>query len=223
MSWIFGKPQPQQQSSTTSDEQLKQTLGFDPQEISDVQNIISSPLSNSYASKLHPLAELEKGVEYLDLEEEKLNTVQGSKGLIPSRSWTDDLCYGTGSVYLLGLGIGGINGIIKGLNTLPSNAPFKIQLNHVLNSITKNGPFLGNSCGVLALTYNLIDSSLDGIRDKHDDLNSVVAGALAGALFKSSKGVKPMIYSSVMMAGASGIWCGLKRVINPEENEVKLL
>ncbi|KAI5952763.1 TIM23 [Candida jiufengensis] len=227
MSWIFGKPTTTQTTTTTQEnEQLKQTLGFDPQEISDVSTIISSPtpnLTNSYASKLHPLAGLDKGVEYLDLEEEKLNTVEGSKGLIPSRSWTDDLCYGTGAVYLLGLGIGGLNGLAKGLKTLPENVPSKVKLNHILNNITKNGPFLGNSCGVLALTYNLIDSTLDGFREKHDDLNSVVAGALAGALFRSSKGLKPMIYSSVMMAGASGIWCGLKRVINPEENEVKLL
>lgn len=69
---------------------------------------------------------------------------------------------------------------------------------------------MGNNAGVLALTYNLIDSSLDGLRGKHDDVNSVVAGALAGALFRSSRGLKPMVYSSALMAGAAGLWCGIK-------------
>lgn len=153
---------------------------------------------------------MDKGVEYLDLEEEKLNQVEGSQGLIPSRSWTDDLCYGTGAVYLMGLGLGGLSGFQHGVRTLPAGAPGKVQLNHILNNITKRGPFLGNNAGVLALTYNLIDSSLDGLRGKHDDVNSVVAGALAGALFRSSRGLKPMVYSSALMAGAAGLWCGIK-------------
>ena len=216
MSWIFGKPQ-------SNDDSLKERLGFDPKEVSDVQSIISTPgsintstgndtssSSSSYAALLHPLAGLDKGIEYLDLEEEKLNQVEGSQGLIPSRSWTDDLCYGTGAVYLIGLGLGGLLGFQHGIRTLPPNAPGKVQLNHILNNITKRGPFLGNNAGVLALTYNIIDSSLDGVRGKHDDVNSVVAGALAGALFRSSRGLKPMAYSSVLMAGAAGLWCGIK-------------
>ncbi|KAI5957917.1 TIM23 [Candida margitis] len=223
MSWIFGKPQQQQQQqqASSNDESLKERLGFDPKEVSDVQTIISTPGSihnnasnntstSSYASLLHPLAGLDKGIEYLDLEEEKLNQVEGSQGIIPSRSWTDDLCYGTGAVYLIGLGLGGLSGFQHGVKTLPANSPGKVQLNHILNNITKRGPFLGNNAGVLALTYNLIDSTLDGVRGKHDDVNSVVAGALAGALFRSSKGLKPMAYSSALMAGAAGLWCGLK-------------
>ncbi|EDK44215.1 Mitochondrial import inner membrane translocase subunit tim23 [Lodderomyces elongisporus] len=224
MSWIFGKPT--QSQDDQSNDQLKQRLGFDPREVSDVNTIISSPSSETASSLnssllLHPLAGLEKGIEYLDLEEEKLNTVEGSKGLIPSRSWTDDLCYGTGAVYLLGLGIGGLFGLQHGLSTLPQDAPGKVKLNHILNNITKRGPFLGNSAGVLALTYNLIDSTIDAVREKHEDVNSVAAGALAGALFRSSRGLKPMAYSSVMMAGAAGVWCALKRSIH-EDNQVVL-
>ncbi|CAI5759012.1 unnamed protein product [Candida verbasci] len=208
-SWLFGK----NSSDSTSDSNIKQTLGFDPNEISDVNKIISSPSPSSHASLLHPLAGLDKGVEYLDLEEEKLNTVEGSKGLIPSRSWSDDLCYGTGAVYLIGLGIGGLFGLQEGINTLQPNQPGKVKLNHILNSITKRGPFLGNNAGVLALTYNIIDSSIDALREKHDDLNSIVSGALSGALFKSSAGLKPMAISSIVMATAAGSWCGIKRLL----------
>lgn len=207
MSWLFGGKQDKQ-----SESQATNSLGFDPAQVSDVSSILQTPGVLNTA-QLHPLAGLDKGIEYLDLEEEQLNTVQGAQGLIPSRNWTDDLCYGTGAVYLLGLGIGGGYGLQEGMRNIPPQAPPRLQLNTVLNHITKRGPFLGNSAGVLALTYNLIDSSLDALREKHDDLNSITAGALAGALFRSSAGLKPMGYSTALMAGAAGAWCGLKRLL----------
>lgn len=149
----------------------------------------------------------------MDLEDEELTHMEGAQGLIPSRGWTDDLCYGTGAVYLLGLGLGGSYGFFEGLQNIPVNAPGRLRLNTVLNHITKRGPFLGNNAGVLALTYNLFDSALDAFRGKHDIYNSVVAGALAGALFKSSRGLKPMGYASVLMAGAAAAWTGVKGVL----------
>ncbi|KAK6197515.1 Tim17/Tim22/Tim23/Pmp24 family-domain-containing protein [Scheffersomyces amazonensis] len=219
-SWLFGSSSSSSQSSkdatsTNNDnnnEKLKQTLGFDPSSVTDVSNILKAP-GIFDSSRLHPLAGLDKGIEYLDLEDEQLNNVEGSQGIIPSRSWSDDLCYGTGAVYLLGLGFGGLYGLQEGINNIPKGAPPKLQLNTILNHITKRGPFLGNSSGVIAMTYNIIDSTLDAVRGKHDDLNSLGAGALAGAIFRASAGVKPMFISSVLATGAAGAWCGIKRYL----------
>lgn len=211
MSWLFGGKSGNTEQAQ-ADKDFKNSLGFDPSQVSDVSDILKTP-GVLDSARLHPLAGLDKGVEYLDLEDEQLNTVEGSQGLIPSRSWTDDLCYGTGAVYLLGLGTGGAYGFKEGVQNIPKGAPFKLQLNTILNHITKRGPFLGNSAGVLALTYNLIDSTLDSVRGKHDDINSVAAGALAGALFRSSAGIKPMGYSTALMAGAAGAWCGIKHLL----------
>jgi hypothetical protein len=36
----------------------------------------------------------------------------------------------------------------------------KLMLNNILNHVTRRGPFLGNSAGVLAMTYNLINAYL---------------------------------------------------------------
>ncbi|CDH11000.1 probable Mitochondrial import inner membrane translocase subunit TIM23 [Zygosaccharomyces bailii ISA1307] len=194
MGW-FGKSDPKEQKPQQQSDSLEQTLGFDPSQLSNVSNVISTPGALD-VSKLHPLAGLDKGVEYLDLEEEQLSTMEGSQGLIPSRGWTDDLCYGTGAVYLIGLGTGGAYGFFEGLRNIPPNSPGKLQLNTVLNHITRRGPFLGNNMGVLALMYNLVNSSIDTFRGKHDTVGSVGAGAITGALFKSSRGVKPMAYAS---------------------------
>ncbi|EDO19479.1 hypothetical protein Kpol_1018p6 [Vanderwaltozyma polyspora DSM 70294] len=210
MSWIFGGSN-NNQKQEQDDKSLEKNLGFDPSQLTNVSNIIGT--SSLDPSRLHPLAGLEKGVEYLDLEEEQLSTLEGSQGLIPSRGWTDDLCYGTGAVYLLGLGIGGSYGFIEGLKNITPNSSGKLQLNTVLNHITRRGPFLGNSAGVLALTYNIINSSIDSFRGKHDTPGAILAGGLTGAIFKSSKGLKPMAYASGMTAAAAALWSGAKDTV----------
>ena len=39
----------------------------------------------------------------------------------------------------------------------------KLLLNNILNHVTRRGPFLGNSAGVLAITYNILNAY-----DSHD-------------------------------------------------------
>ncbi|CCH41947.1 Mitochondrial import inner membrane translocase subunit TIM23 [Wickerhamomyces ciferrii] len=211
-SWLGFGGSSKKEDTTQQTSQINNNLGFDPSSISDVSSIISTP-GGLDTSRLHPLAGLEKGVEYLDLEDENLTQLEGAQGLIPSRGWTDDLCYGTGAVYLLGLGLGGSYGFFEGLRNIPANSPGRLRLNTVLNHVTKRGPFLGNTAGVLALTYNLIDSTIDGLRGKHDAINSIAAGAISGALFKSTKGLKPAGIASGLMAGAAATWCGIKALL----------
>jgi len=53
-------------------------------------------------AKLHPLADLGDKLDYLLLDDDKKNDLPGSGTAIPSRGWSDDLCYGTGTMYLSG-------------------------------------------------------------------------------------------------------------------------
>ena len=53
-------------------------------------------------AKLHPLAELGDKLDYLLLDDDKTNELPGAGTAIPSRGWGDDLCYGTGTMYLTG-------------------------------------------------------------------------------------------------------------------------
>jgi mitochondrial import inner membrane translocase subunit TIM23 len=53
-------------------------------------------------AKLHPLADLSDKLDYLVLDDEKTNDLPGAGTAIPSRGWSDDLCYGTGTMYLSG-------------------------------------------------------------------------------------------------------------------------
>lgn len=195
MSWLLGS------SPSTEQSEVNQTNAF-----------ITLPAFTD-AARLHPQAGLDRGVEFLDLDDDRLSDLEGAQGVIASRDWKDDLCYGTGTVYLLGLGVGGAFGLQEGLSKMPADSPPKLKLNTVLNHITKRGPFLGNTAGCLAITYNIVDAIIDHWRGKHDDFNSLASGAISGALFRLAAGIKPAAYSAAMMTGAAGAWCALRRAL----------
>ena len=179
---------------------------FDPSSAQDVSSFLGSA-SLPDASQLHPLAGLnQQALDYLSLDESTLSDLPGSRSALPSRGWSDDLCYGTGVTYLTALSIGGAWGLIEGLNRTPASAPPKLRLNSVLNSVTRRGPFLGNSAGVVAMVYNGFNSIIGHYRGKHDSANSIVAGALSGMLFKSTRGLKPMVISGGIVATVAGTW-----------------
>ena len=50
-------------------------------------------------------------------------------------------------VYFIGLTFGGAWGLMEGLSGHSPN--FKLRLNTILNCVTRRGPFIGNSCGIL--------------------------------------------------------------------------
>ncbi|GAC94936.1 hypothetical protein PHSY_002509 [Pseudozyma hubeiensis SY62] len=163
---------------------------------------------------LSPLAGLGKDdLEYLDLTDGAPSSMEGARTAVPSRGWSDDLCYGTGTTYLSGLAIGGLLGAREGFFRPlgVDNPTFRLRLNAVLNQVTRRGAFFGNSAGVVALIYNLVDASIDGVRGKHDIYGAVAAGGLSGALFKCTAGVRPMAVASTIMMGAAATWTMAKQ------------
>ena len=178
---------------------------FDPSQGQGVESFLQS---STFAdpSQLHPLAGLNKDtLEYLTLEESALSDLPGGQSVLPSRGFTDDLCYGTGITYLTALSMGGAWGLQEGLRRSAGQPP-KLRLNSVLNAVTRRGPFLGNSAGVVAIMYNCINSLIGHLRGKHDAANSVLAGALSGMAFRSTRGVRPMVISGGVVGTLAGVW-----------------
>lgn len=198
--------------SSSSSETLQDsapTTYFESAPAIHIDDALSSPSSSLLYDPvaLHPLAKLgQTSLDYLTLDDSILSDLPGAQSGLPSRGWSDDLCYGTGITYIAALGIGGMWGLTEGLNKSPPNAPPKLRLNSVLNSITRRGPFMGNSAGVLALVYNIMNSTIGYYRGKHDAFNSLSAGAVSGMLFKSTRGIRPMMISGGIVAGVAGSW-----------------
>ncbi|RSL88342.1 hypothetical protein CDV31_016068 [Fusarium ambrosium] len=206
--------QQQQQHQPQTTQEPAHHLSFDPTEGQGVESFLQS---SAFAdpSQLHPLAGLNRDtLEYISLEDSALSELPGGQSVLPSRGFTDDLCYGTGITYLAGLGIGGAWGLQEGLRRSPGQPP-KLRLNAVLNSVTRRGPFLGNSLGVVAIIYNCINSLIGSLRGKHDAGNTVLAGALSGMLFKSTRGIRPMMISGGIVASVAAGWAVVRRSFFP--------
>lgn len=196
-------------SGRKSDSTTTQRQAFDDSTTTSSQEVPSffGTAALPDPSELHPLAGVNKDtLDYLILEDSALDQLPGSRSALPSRGWSDDLCYGTGTTYLTALTIGGAWGLVEGLKKTPVTAPPKLRLNSVLNSITRRGPFLGNSAGVVAMMYNGINSMIGYSRGKHDAANSIIAGVVSGMLFKSTRGVKPMMISGGIVGTIAGTW-----------------
>lgn len=61
--------------------------------------------------------------------------------------------------------------------------------------------------------YNGINSIIGHYRGKHDAFNSITAGALSGMLFKSTRGIKPMMISGGMVATVAGVWAIIRKAV----------
>ena len=91
--------------------------------------------------------------------------------------------------------------------------------------------YIPDTCARLALVYNGINSSIDHWRGRHDAAGSMVAGALTGAIYKSTgarflslslnltahisnlAGVKPALAAATFVSGLAGIWSFLKQSV----------
>ncbi|KAJ4362971.1 Mitochondrial import inner membrane translocase subunit tim23 [Neocucurbitaria cava] len=207
----------QKESSDFVKEDNFQPTPFDP--ATAIQN--PSEFLYSDPSQLHPLAGLNQDtLDYLSLEDSVLSDLPGSQSALPSRGWSDDLCYGTGISYLTALTIGGTWGLAEGLQKNPPTMAPRLRLNGVLNAVTRRGPFLGNSAGVIAMVYNGVNSTIGYYRGKHDMTNSIVAGALSGALFKSTRGTRQMAISSGICASLAGGWAITRKVFFEPDSRI---
>ncbi|KAG0746938.1 hypothetical protein G6F57_007893 [Rhizopus arrhizus] len=160
------------------------------------------------ANRLQPMSL--QGLDFLQIEDAA--PAGASSGFAPSRGWSDDLCYGTGTVYLAGLTLGGAYGMAEGIKK--SSGAAKVRLNTTLNTITRRGPGVGNAVGVIAMVYNGTNSLLDYSRGTHDIFNSLAAGGIAGAIFKSTAGVRAAGISAAICAAAAGTWSVLVKSLS---------
>ncbi|CAN8065699.1 unnamed protein product [Agarophyton chilense] len=115
------------------------------------------------------------------------------------KSWGEQLTYLAGCSYLGGASLGGLYGLRAALLE-SSGRPFRLRLNAVLNAMGKRGALLANSAGVLALAFSLTESALYSYRSEDDVLNYAVAGGAAGAMFRSTAGVRPAAASGLAAA-----------------------
>lgn len=115
------------------------------------------------------------------------------------KSGAEQLTFMAGSAYLTGAILGGSRGFYEALRA-SAGKPAKLRLNAVLNGSGKRGSALANAFGVLALGFSLSESALYNYTNDETLGNYALAGALAGGIYKSTRG--PRVAAVWAAAGA---------------------
>jgi import inner membrane translocase subunit TIM23 len=85
-----------------------------------------------------------------------------------------------------------VHGLSKG------GATGKLRVNAILNSCSTKGPNLANQCAIMTMFYVGFNNLFSWVRGDDDILNSAVAGAISGGLYKSSSSWKTIGKHSVL-------------------------
>ena len=94
------------ESTPPSSSSVATGVSFSKPENISVPDVVTATdvLAGAYdPGKLHPLAGIGDSLDYLLLDDDKLSSLPGATTALPSRGWSDDLCYGTGTTYLAGM------------------------------------------------------------------------------------------------------------------------
>eukprot|EP00040_Diaphanoeca_grandis_P011464 m.58785 g.58785 ORF g.58785 m.58785 type:complete len:220 (-) comp22612_c0_seq1:490-1149(-) len=115
--------------------------------------------------------------------------------------------------------VGGAQGTIEGLRGMNPNDPWRIKGATLMNALTKRGPEWGNRLGVVGLTAGLVHAGVSEVRGgKTDALNTIVAGAVAPAVFQKS--VARAVLSSGVGASLAGAYLVATAMFEGQSNPV---
>eukprot|EP00835_Amoeboradix_gromovi_P005245 NODE_476_length_7980_cov_0.328258.p4 type:complete len:188 gc:universal NODE_476_length_7980_cov_0.328258:6851-6288(-) len=130
---------------------------------------------------------------------------------VPSRNFSDDLCYGVGFSYLTGAIAGSVWGLWHGLRMPLPTKSLPVRYTTILNQLTSKGPFLANRLGSIVTIYNISRASLTEL-GLNNNLSTVIGSIFSGAVVRAPYGLKASV-SSAGVCGVAGLtWLFINRL-----------
>jgi len=114
-----------------------------------------------------------------------------------------------GTGLFVGAAAGGFYGFFDGIrHASASNMAGKLRKTAIINHTLKSGGSVGNSLGAITFMYSglycLMSLQFDAL--EYEDAKSCVSGALTGALYKSSGGLKKAGIGGAFGLGLAALW-----------------
>jgi len=119
-----------------------------------------------------------------------------------------------GTACCIGSGIGASYGLYDGVRqTALADLSGKLRRTQILNYTMKGSGSFGNALGSVAVLYSLTHCLISAVGYEEDDeLKSLASGAVSGAIFKSTSGLKKCARGSAIGLGLAAIWAfGFKK------------
>ncbi|OII72144.1 mitochondrial import inner membrane translocase subunit [Cryptosporidium ubiquitum] len=119
------------------------------------------------------------------------------------RLWGEKVTYSVGLSYGTGFFLGSTYGLVNAMKK-PALTP-KLKINSILNECASNSAKVANPLSIITLFYCGFYRATKAIRKKDDSLNSLISGALSGALYKSASSTRVMGRYTLISAGKLGL------------------
>jgi len=118
-----------------------------------------------------------------------------------------------GSSVIVGAAAGGTYGLYDGIRaTAMSTMKGKLRRTQIMNYTLKSGSSVSNSLGSIAVIYSSLYCLISLGYEEDDEMKSMFTGAVSGALFKSSAGLKKCATGGAVGLGLATLWAfGLKK------------
>lgn len=115
-----------------------------------------------------------------------------------------------GPSYTLAFFVGGAMGLTK-LPPPQARRTYRLMANNYLNNIGKTSSRFGNNVGAAIFLYLLIGKSLNFVMQEElenvsEEARSALFGAVTGAIYKSTRGIRPVIFASILGAGCGSLY-----------------
>ena len=124
--------------------------------------------------------------------------------------FTEKMASVIGPSYFLAFFVGGGLGLAK-IPPPKARRTYRLLVNNYLNNIGKTSAHFGNHVGAAVLMYLLIGKSIEFIFKEElesftQPQKAAMFGAVTGALYKSTRGLRPMIFASILGAGVGSLY-----------------
>lgn len=111
-----------------------------------------------------------------------------------------------GSCCMSGALLGGLNGLRMGLAETKDMSWSKPRNVQILNLVTRQAATWANTLGSVALLYSVFGVVVEKTRGAEDDINTVVAGAMTGLLYKSPGGLRSAARGGLVGLTLTGVY-----------------
>lgn len=112
-----------------------------------------------------------------------------------------------GSSVICGAGFGGAYGLYDGVRqSALSGMSGKLRRTQILNHTLKSGARMSNALGSLAVIYSSFYCLISLAYENDDELKSCLSGAVTGALYKSTAGIKKTAAGAAIGLGIAATW-----------------
>ena len=115
-----------------------------------------------------------------------------------------------GPSYVLSFFIGAGIGLTK-IPPPKARRTYRLLANNYLNNIGKTSASFGNNVGAAVFMYLLVGKSFNFVFAEElehiSEINrSALFGAVTGAIYKSTRGIRPVIFASILGAGCGSMY-----------------